>query len=212
MEALYRKPNASPRNAQREIWRVPVARHEDRLDQSGLGARHNLHSDGEGVVHVTAVVDWSSRKVLAHRVAIAPEAVYAVEALEEAFARYGLPAIVNTDQRSHFTTGAFTGAVPGPRRKYPKPVRTREARFSAPGQACFLAREHCYTSTFRQATGYLMVVRGVRSRSARFSFAYPRNLGGRTRNGSQALPLLASGKIGNGISGDRVRVGADSLR
>jgi putative transposase len=34
-------------------------------------------------------VDWASRKVLSHRVAITLEAVHAVEALEEAFARAG---------------------------------------------------------------------------------------------------------------------------
>ncbi|SAL76778.1 hypothetical protein AWB66_05476 [Caballeronia telluris] len=36
-----------------------------------------------------------------------------VEALEEAFTRYGLPGIVNADQGSQFTAGAFTEAVLG---------------------------------------------------------------------------------------------------
>lgn len=47
----------------------------------------------------------------AHRVAITLEAVHAVEALEAAFACYGLPQIVNTDQGSQFATNAFTEAV-----------------------------------------------------------------------------------------------------
>ena len=64
-----------------------------------------------GFVYLTAVVDWASRKVLAHRVAITLEAIHAVEALEEAFARYGQPEIVNTDQGSQFTATAFTDAV-----------------------------------------------------------------------------------------------------
>jgi len=62
---------------------------------------------------IDAVVDWASRKVLSHRVAITLEAGHAVEALEEAFARHGLPDIVNTDQGSQFTAGAFTDAVLG---------------------------------------------------------------------------------------------------
>ncbi|MGF6483529.1 transposase InsO family protein [Paraburkholderia sp. JPY419] len=53
-----------------------------------------------GFVYLTAVVDWASRKVLARRVAITMEAIHAVEALEEAFAKYGQPEIVNTDQGS----------------------------------------------------------------------------------------------------------------
>jgi putative transposase len=64
-----------------------------------------------GFVYLTAVVDWASRKVLAHRVAITMEAIHAVEALEEAFAKYGQPEIVNTDQGSQFTATAFTDAV-----------------------------------------------------------------------------------------------------
>ena len=41
-----------------------------------------------GFVYLTAVIDWASRKVLAHRVAITLEACHAVEVLMEAFARH----------------------------------------------------------------------------------------------------------------------------
>lgn len=64
-----------------------------------------------GFVYLTAVVDWASRKVLAHRVAITLESCHAVEALEEAFAKYGAPEIVNTNQGSQFTATEFTDAV-----------------------------------------------------------------------------------------------------
>jgi putative transposase len=64
-----------------------------------------------GFVYLTAVVDWASRRVLAHRVAITLESCHAVEALEEAFAKCGLPEIVNTDQGSQFTATEFTDAV-----------------------------------------------------------------------------------------------------
>ncbi|AXF25684.1 hypothetical protein CUJ89_35220 [Burkholderia pyrrocinia] len=66
-----------------------------------------------GFVYLTAVVDWASRKTLAHRVVITLEAVHAVEALEEASARYGLPDIVNTDRGSQFTANTFIDAVLG---------------------------------------------------------------------------------------------------
>lgn len=64
-----------------------------------------------GFVYLTAVVDVASRRVLAHKVAITLEAVHAKEVIEQAFARYGAPEIVNTDQGSQFTAPAFTGAV-----------------------------------------------------------------------------------------------------
>jgi putative transposase len=64
-----------------------------------------------GFVYLTAVVDVTSRRVLAHKVAITLEACHAKEVIEQAFARYGSPEIVNTDQGSQFTAEEFTGAV-----------------------------------------------------------------------------------------------------
>ena len=64
-----------------------------------------------GFVYLTAVSDWASRKVLAHRVAVTLEACHAVEVLTEAFKRYGAPDIVNTDQGSQFTAAEFTDLV-----------------------------------------------------------------------------------------------------
>jgi putative transposase len=52
-----------------------------------------------GFVYLTAVVDWASRKILSHRVAITLEATHAVEALEEAFVRYGLNGTRNSQSR-----------------------------------------------------------------------------------------------------------------
>jgi putative transposase len=64
-----------------------------------------------GFVYLTAVVDVVSRRVLAHKVAITLEAVHAKEVIEQAFARYGVPEIVNTDQGSQFTAEEFTNVV-----------------------------------------------------------------------------------------------------
>jgi putative transposase len=46
-------------------------------------------------------------------VAITLEACHAKEIIEQAFARFGVPAIVNTDQGSQFTAEEFTQAVIG---------------------------------------------------------------------------------------------------
>ena len=64
-----------------------------------------------GFVYLTAVVDVASRQVLAHKVAITLEACHAREVLEQAFARYGTPEIVNTDQGSQFSAEEFTKVV-----------------------------------------------------------------------------------------------------
>lgn len=61
-----------------------------------------------GFVYLVAILDWATRKVLAHRVSISMNADFCVEALEEAIARYGAPEIFNTDQGSQFTSADFT--------------------------------------------------------------------------------------------------------
>ena len=64
-----------------------------------------------GFVYLTAVVDVASRRVLAHKVAVTLEACHAREVIDAAFARYGTPEIVNTDQGSQFTAETFTESV-----------------------------------------------------------------------------------------------------
>jgi putative transposase len=64
-----------------------------------------------GFVYLVAIVDWATRKVLAHRVSISMSTDFCVEALEEAIAKYGRPEIFNTDQGSQFTSAEFTGVL-----------------------------------------------------------------------------------------------------
>jgi putative transposase len=64
-----------------------------------------------GFVYLVAVIDVASRKVLSHKVASTLEACHAVEVINQAFRRFGVPEIVNTDQGSQFTAGDFTQEV-----------------------------------------------------------------------------------------------------
>ena len=64
-----------------------------------------------GFVYLAAVVDWASRRVLAHRVSISMDTEFCREALEEALARHGCPEIFNTDQGSQFTSAEFTDVL-----------------------------------------------------------------------------------------------------
>ncbi|WP_441627206.1 IS3 family transposase [Cupriavidus sp. 2MCAB6] len=111
IEALYRRPNTSRKNAAHKIW--PYLLRDRKIDRANqVWALDTSYIPmARGFVYLTAVVDWASRKVLAHRVAITLESCHAVEALEEAFAKYGAPEIVNTDQGSQFTATEFTDAV-----------------------------------------------------------------------------------------------------
>jgi putative transposase len=64
-----------------------------------------------GFVLLVAILDWATRKVLAHRVSTSMTADFCVEALEEAIEKYGPPEIFNTDQGSQFTSAPFTDVL-----------------------------------------------------------------------------------------------------
>jgi putative transposase len=65
----------------------------------------------KGFLYLVVIMDWVSRAVLAWRLSNTLGAEFCVEALEEALARHGQPAIFNTDQGSQFTSDDFTGTL-----------------------------------------------------------------------------------------------------
>jgi putative transposase len=56
-----------------------------------------------GFMHLVAIVDLYSRRVLSHRLSNSMNARFCVDALKEAINEYGWPEIFNTDQGSQFT-------------------------------------------------------------------------------------------------------------
>jgi len=64
-----------------------------------------------GFVYLAAVMDWATRRVLSWRVAITLDSSFCLDAVEDAIAKYGCPAIFNTDQGAQFTSAAFTGLL-----------------------------------------------------------------------------------------------------
>ncbi len=65
----------------------------------------------KGFAYLIAIMDWHSRKVLSWRLSNTMDTNFCIEALHEAFNRYGTPDIFNTDQGSQFTSEAFTGEL-----------------------------------------------------------------------------------------------------
>ena len=60
-----------------------------------------------GFVYLVAIMDLYSRKVLSWRISLSMDTEFCIEAEKEAMARYGVPAIFNTDQGSQFTSYGF---------------------------------------------------------------------------------------------------------
>lgn len=111
IEALYRKPNTSKKHPSHKIY--PYLLRELTIDRANQVWATDITyiPMACGWVYLCAIVDWASRRVLSHRVSISMETSFCVEALEEAFQKYGKPEIFNTDQGSQFTSEAFTGAL-----------------------------------------------------------------------------------------------------
>jgi putative transposase len=109
--ALYRRPNTSRPAPGHRIYpyllrgvAVDRPNHVWAMDITYIPM-------ARGFVYLAAVVDWFSRRVLSWRLSIIMDTAFCLEAVEEALARYGRPAIFNTDQGSQFTSAAFTGLL-----------------------------------------------------------------------------------------------------
>ena len=64
-----------------------------------------------GFLYLVAVMDWASRYVLAWRLSNTLDVGFCTDALDEALARHGAPAIFRTDQGSQFSSMAFAARL-----------------------------------------------------------------------------------------------------
>jgi putative transposase len=111
VEALYPRPNTSRRHPAHKVY--PYLLRGLAIDRANFVWAMDITyvPMAKGFVYLCAVLDWASRKVLAHRVSISMDADFCVEALEEACRRHGHPDIVNTDPGSQFTSAEFVKAL-----------------------------------------------------------------------------------------------------
>jgi putative transposase len=98
IEALYRRPNTSRRHAAHPIY--PYLLRDRVIERPNEVWTMDITyiPMSRGFVYLAAVLDWASRRVLAWRVSISMSSDFCTEAVEEALAKYGKPAIFNTDQ------------------------------------------------------------------------------------------------------------------
>ena len=111
IEVIYRRPNTSKPAAGHKIYPYLLRKLKIEKPNHVWAMDITYIPMAKGFVYLAAVVDWASRRVLAHRVSITMEADFCIEALEEALVKYGKPEIFNTDQGSQFTGHDFTGVL-----------------------------------------------------------------------------------------------------
>jgi putative transposase len=107
LEAIYQKPNTSRRNPEHRAYRY-LLRHLaiERPNQVWAADITYVPIKG-GYLYLCAVIDWSSRAVLAWELSNTLDASFCVQAVRRAMAQYGTPEIFNTDQGCQFTSAEF---------------------------------------------------------------------------------------------------------
>jgi putative transposase len=111
LEAIYRRPSTSKPAPGHRIY--PYLLRGLAIDRPNQVWAMDITyvPMARGFVYLAVVMDWFSRRVLSWRLSITMEASFCVEALEEALARHGQPAVFNTDQGSQFTSQPFTDVL-----------------------------------------------------------------------------------------------------
>ena len=111
IEALYRRRNTSRRHAGHRVY--PYLLRDLRVERPNQvwAADITYIPMRRGFVYLVAVMDWVSRRVLAWRLSNTLTTDFCLDAVRDALARWGRPAIFNTDQGSQFTSGEFTGLL-----------------------------------------------------------------------------------------------------
>jgi putative transposase len=106
--AIYRKRNTSAPHPEHEIYPYLLKNLSIERPNQAWATDITYIPMSRGFVYLVAIIDWATRRVLAHRVSISMTTDFCVEALEEAIAKYGAPEIFNTDQGCQFTSNDFT--------------------------------------------------------------------------------------------------------
>ena len=111
IEAIYRRPNTSKPSSGHKVDPYLLRKLEVTRPNQVWATDITYVPMARGFVYLVAIIDWFTRRVLAWRVSISLDAEFCIEALEEALARYGRPAIFNSDQGSQFTSTAFAAIL-----------------------------------------------------------------------------------------------------
>ena len=107
IHAVYPRPNLSKRNYKEAI--VPYLLRNKAvcfpnqvwsIDITYIKMQH-------GHMYLTAVIDWFSRKIMGRELSDTLETAPVLDAVRSAVERFGIPAILNSDQGSQFTSTEY---------------------------------------------------------------------------------------------------------
>ena len=110
--AIYPKPNTSIRNKAHRVYPYLLRGRDITRSNEVWCADITYIRTGKGFMYLVAIMDWSSRYVIAWELSNTLDGDFCVRVLKRALA-LGKPEIFNTDQGSQFTSDRFTQTLLG---------------------------------------------------------------------------------------------------
>ena len=110
--AIYPKPNTSTRNKAHRVYPYLLRGRDITRSNEVWCADITYIRTGKGFMYLVAIMDWSSRYVIAWELSNTLDGDFCVRVLKRALA-LGKPEIFNTDQGSQFTSDRFTRTLLG---------------------------------------------------------------------------------------------------
>jgi putative transposase len=106
--AVYPKPDTSAPNKRHKKYPYLLRNKNIWLPNQVWALDITYISLGRSHMYLTAIIDWYSRFIVGWALSDTLETAPVLEALKQAIERYGVPAIINSDQGSQFTSGEYT--------------------------------------------------------------------------------------------------------
>ena len=111
--AIYPKPNTSIRNKAHRVYPYLLRGRDITRSNEVWCADITYIRTGKGFMYLVAIMDWSSRYVIAWELSNTLDGDFCVRVLKRALA-LGKPEIFNADQGIQFTSDRFTQTLLGP--------------------------------------------------------------------------------------------------
>lgn len=107
--SVYPKPDASKPNKRHKKYPYLLRDKQIWLPNQVWAVDITYISYGRSHMYLTAIIDWHSRFIVGWELSDTLETAPVLEALRQAVERHGIPAIINSDQGSQFTSAEYAG-------------------------------------------------------------------------------------------------------
>lgn len=111
IEALYRKKKTSTPHPEHRVFPYLLRGLTIERPNQVWACDISYIPMRRGFLYLFVVLDWATRKILTWRLSNTLTTDFCLDAVEEAFSRFGKPEIFNTDQGSQFTGASFVRLI-----------------------------------------------------------------------------------------------------